>query len=335
MERTIQHGLQRLNDCLGRHVVQGQRSRRHGGHDASPLAARPSESVPKYVFVLHSLTNPLTRICTPVEEKPSLAVAMVVLKSFADSPCGSAMPASHNSPKSLNLFRNRLPHQRVGGPEQSQGGDANSGREMGDAGIVTHEELAPRQDCRQFRQRHISQHLPRRAESAEQRADAALFLDRPANQDAGHSFLGCPRQHLLPAFQGPQLMPSTAAGMHRQHTALQQSRRLPESISGLPALCTGKHAGLSRWDLARQSQKRLQKVIGHVYPGARMRRPSNDLAGAVPLEVVCARPCQVSACRTGSGRIRSGKPPVAVAPGVHGRTAGRFPTASAAAMASA
>ena len=66
------------------------------------------ESVPKYVFVLHSLTNPLTRICTPVEEKPSLAVAMVVLKSFADSPCDSAMPASHNSPKSLNLFRNRL-----------------------------------------------------------------------------------------------------------------------------------------------------------------------------------------------------------------------------------
>ena len=66
------------------------------------------ESVPKYVFVLHSLTNPLTRICTPVEEKPSLTVAMVVLKSFADSPCGSAMPASHNSPKSLNLFRNRL-----------------------------------------------------------------------------------------------------------------------------------------------------------------------------------------------------------------------------------
>ncbi len=27
------------------------------------------ESVPKYVFVLHSLTNPLTRICTPVEEQ--------------------------------------------------------------------------------------------------------------------------------------------------------------------------------------------------------------------------------------------------------------------------
>ena len=71
-------------------------------------AAAASESVPKYVFVLHSLTNPLTRICTPVEEKPSLTVAMVVLKSFADSPCGSAMPASHNSPKSLNLFRNRL-----------------------------------------------------------------------------------------------------------------------------------------------------------------------------------------------------------------------------------
>ena len=72
------------------------------------MACCDLESVPKYVFVLHSLTNPLTRICTPVEEKPSLTVAMVVLKSFADSPCGSAMPASHNSSKSLNLFRNRL-----------------------------------------------------------------------------------------------------------------------------------------------------------------------------------------------------------------------------------
>lgn len=118
LERAIQHGPQRLNDCPGWQTVQTELPWQRGRHDTGPLAARP-------------------------------------------------------------------PRPRVGGSEQRQGAGANGSREMGDTRIVPRKEVALCQYRCQSRQGHVSQHLPRRAEGAEQRGEGARFLSRPAYQDAG------------------------------------------------------------------------------------------------------------------------------------------------------
>ena len=129
-----------------------------------------------------------------------------------------------------DLSAARAPHQRIGGPKQRQRAGADGGSEMGNTGVMARENFAPSQYRCQLRQRRFSQHFPGGTEDVQQLGNATRLLGRSANQNTGRVFFCGSRHHLLPAFQGPQLMLSAAAGMHSQHTAFRQARRSPRRV---------------------------------------------------------------------------------------------------------
>ena len=157
---------------------------------------------------------------------------------------------------------------------------------MCDAGVVAHEDLALCQYRCQSRQGHVSQHHPRGAKSVGQWTDAEFFLGWSADQNAGNPLLHCPRQHSLPAFQGPQLMAPAAARMYCQNTLARQDRRLPETVGDSPGLHAGKHERLDWRNSTCKSQNGFQKMVGYVCRAVRVGRPDNDFAATIPLQVV-------------------------------------------------